>query len=76
MYQKLELLYYCFSSIDVDVNIRNDGGAGTVVVWVQVIQGSGRWIKSQSLYLGPQASRDLTLPFNEIGFWTTSSISY
>jgi hypothetical protein len=60
----------------IDVSIHNDGGAGTVVVWVQVTQGSRRWTKSQSLYLGSQASRDLTLAFNEIGFWTTNSIYY
>lgn len=60
----------------VDVSVHNYGGTGTVVVWVQVKQGSGVWTKSQSLYLNSQASRDLTFTFKEIGFWTTNSVSY
>jgi len=60
----------------VDVSFHNDGGPGTVVVWVQVTQGSNSWKKSQSTQLDSQGSRDLTLYFPEVGLWTTQSISY
>jgi hypothetical protein len=60
----------------VDVSVHNDGGPGTVVVWAEVSQGSNSWKKSQSIYLESQGSRDLTLTFSEVGFWTFSDIYY
>jgi len=60
----------------VDVSVHNYGGPGTVVVWAEITQGSSKWRKSASVYLGSQGSRDLTFTFSEVNFWTTSSIYY
>jgi hypothetical protein len=58
----------------VDVSVHNNGGAGTVVVWAEVTQGSNSWTKSQSITLGEKESRDLTLTFSEVGFWSLNDI--
>ena len=60
----------------VDVSVHNSGGPGTVTVWVEVMQGSDVWKKSQTIYLDAKGSRDLTFEFREVGFWTTNPIYY
>jgi len=60
----------------VDVSVHNYGGAGTVTVWAEVIQGSNSWTKSQSIYLDAKGSSDLTFEFREVSFWTLDSGQY
>jgi len=60
----------------VDVSVHNSGGPGTVTVWVEIMQGSDIWKKSQTIYLDAKGSRDLTFEFREVGFWTTNPIYY
>jgi len=60
----------------VDVSVHNSGGPGSVTVWVEVMQGSDVWKKSQTIYLDAKGSRDLTFEFREVGFWTTNPIYY
>jgi hypothetical protein len=60
----------------VDVSVHNNGGAGTVVVWAKVTQGSNSWTKSESIYMDEKASRDLTLTFTEVSFWNLNDIQY
>jgi hypothetical protein len=45
----------------VDVSVHNSGGPGTVTVWVEIMQGSDIWKKSQTIYLDAKGSRDLRL---------------
>ena len=60
----------------VDVSVHNSGGPGTVTVWVEIMQGSDLWKKSQTIYLDAKGSRDLTFEFREVGFWTTDQGYY
>lgn len=60
----------------VDVSVHNSGGPGSVTIWVEVMQGSDMWKKSQTIYLDVKGSRDLTFEFREVGFWTTNPIYY
>jgi len=60
----------------VDVSIHNYGGPGTVVVWVQVRQGTDKWTKAQTIYMNEKGSRELTFEFKEVGFWTVNTITY
>lgn len=58
----------------VDINVHNHGGAGTEVIWCEVLQGSNSWKKSMSVHLESQESRALTFTFTEVSFWTTADI--
>ncbi len=58
----------------VDISVHNNGGAGTVVVWAKVTQGSNSWTKSESIYMDEKGSRDLTLTFSEASFWSLNDI--
>lgn len=60
----------------VDVSVHNSGGPGTITVWVEIMQDSDVWKKSQTIYLDAKGSRDLTFEFREVGFWTTNPIYY
>ena len=60
----------------VDVSVHNSGGPGTVTVWVEIMQGSDAWKKSQTIYLDAKGSMDLSFEFREVGFWTTNPIYY
>ena len=64
--------YICY----VDVSVHNNGGAGNVVVWAKVQQGSNEWTKSTSIYMGEQGSQDVTLTFSGVSFWTLNDIQY
>lgn len=58
----------------VDVSVHNNGGAGTVVVWAKLTQGSNSWTKSQSIYMDEKGSKDLTLTFSEASFWSLNDL--
>lgn len=60
----------------VSVTVKNRGGAGTMTVYVKVMQGGNSWQKSQSVYLDSGESQDLTFKFSEIAFWTDNPVSY
>jgi hypothetical protein len=60
----------------IDVSVHNFGGAGTVVVWAEVVQGSNVWTKSQSVYLDAKESKELTFEFREVSFWSSSDCYY
>jgi hypothetical protein len=60
----------------VDVSVHNNGGAGTVVVWARVQQGQNEWTKSVSINMGEQDSRDVTLTFSGVSFWSLNDIQY